>query len=1193
MPVRLVSHEEPIPGYRLLERLGRGGFGEVWKVEAPGGLLKAMKFVFGDLDAAEEDGRPAEQELKALNRVKQIRHPYILSLERFDVVDGQLIIVMELADRNLWDRFRECRARGLPGIPRDELLRYMEESSEALDLMNNQHQIQHLDVKPQNLFLVYNHVKVADFGLAKVFEGARATVTGGVTPVYAAPETFEGWISRFSDQYSLAIVFQELLTGHRPFNGANTKQLLLQHLNGTPDLSSLPETDRPVIARALHKTPDDRWQSCMEMIRALRIAGGETVAVGSGAIAYPPPRGSGAIEHPAPRARSDTPIPGSSPAGPASPPPSPPAAPDRGRVVGSPAFRHGHSGSGSLSYTPGPALITPRLVTPLAAAGSAPTAAQTMQRPAEQQTGRMSTLGIAPPEKTGPGTLMPALIVGVGQIGLGVICKLRQLIAIRFGSPDALPTIRFLYLDTDPEAIAAATQGPDALPVRDVVLARLHRPAYYLQQGKLTVESWMPRGLLYQLPKNPGPAGGVRAFGRLALLDHYRMIAQRIRQELEPFLTDELLDKTAEETGLGVRTNRTRAYLVAGLAGGTGSGMVVDLAYVVKHELRAVGYRKPETVGVLLVPPADPVAVKPPVLANTYAALAEVGYFTGGRRYQHRFDENEPPITDADGPFARCSVVPLPKLPRDPERDRALGLAARGVFVELLTPVGRVNDYVRFVTPVAGDAAAPVGQSYGLYHLTWPRAELLSIAVRRFEQRLLLRWAAKESGHLREPVRAWLADQWVKQQLDAAAVLKRFEQVAAERAGEDTEAVFEALIQPLRVSGSGRVDALAVCEVVERLHELVGKPDGEDDTPGTLTEAVRLAYKPLAKEAEDNLGAMAVSFIEQPQYRLAGAEEALIQITSRLKHTMDDLERDRAALGKEVEELYSRLFQILTKLRASGRGAAPVEVVDLLRTYPTRRLRLTQFDSALAVYRCLLGIIPECLRDVAFCRTRLTEMAASVAEGVVAAAHDTQSEALILPPGCESLDAAVDQFLASLAPDDLLAIDQGLQSAVARKYRAVANVCLKPERTGGFMKLLSEHSRAFLDGKLEQADPAAAFLRYRGDGDDARKLLSDGFARSAPGLTAVTGQPLEGAVLAAPPGESGDRLRKLAAEACPGIEFIPAPMPDDVLFYRELPRVPFADLPQRTGPAEEAYEAILATDRPPHTRADIHWNRPG
>ena len=129
MPSPLATHQEPIPGYRLIERLGRGGFGEVWKVEAPGGLLKAIKFVFGDLnDSDDENIRAAEQEKKAMERVKTIRHPYILSLERYDIIDGQLMIVMELADCNLWDRFRECRGLGMVGVPREELLRYMEEA---------------------------------------------------------------------------------------------------------------------------------------------------------------------------------------------------------------------------------------------------------------------------------------------------------------------------------------------------------------------------------------------------------------------------------------------------------------------------------------------------------------------------------------------------------------------------------------------------------------------------------------------------------------------------------------------------------------------------------------------------------------------------------------------------------------------------------------------------------------------------------------------------------------------------------------------------------------------------------------------------------------------------------------------------------------------------------------------------------
>ncbi|HZT79517.1 MAG TPA: protein kinase, partial [Gemmataceae bacterium] len=149
---------EPLPGYRLIEPLGSGGFGEVWKCEAPGGLFKAIKFVYGNLNSLDVEGARAEQEFKALERIKEVRHPFVLSLERIENVEGELVIVMELADKSLHDLYQECQSAGLVGIPRDDLMRYVRDAAEALDHMNEKHGLQHLDIKPRNLFLVSDRV---------------------------------------------------------------------------------------------------------------------------------------------------------------------------------------------------------------------------------------------------------------------------------------------------------------------------------------------------------------------------------------------------------------------------------------------------------------------------------------------------------------------------------------------------------------------------------------------------------------------------------------------------------------------------------------------------------------------------------------------------------------------------------------------------------------------------------------------------------------------------------------------------------------------------------------------------------------------------------------------------------------------------------------------------------------------------
>lgn len=253
-----------IPGYQLLERIGAGGYGEVWRALAPGGLEKAVKVVYGNIGDAR-----ADTELKSLERVKHARHPFLLVLERFEIVEGRLVVVTELAEGSLKDTYDEYHAAGKPGIPRGELLKYVRDAADALDFMYEKHGLAHLDVKPENILLVGDHAKVADFGLTQSLGEERLSGMGGLTPQFAAPEVFEGRPSKQSDQYSLAIMYQMLLTGQPPFNGRTAAQLTAQHMHSAPQLSSLPPSDRPAISRALSKNPSLRFGSCVEMVESL------------------------------------------------------------------------------------------------------------------------------------------------------------------------------------------------------------------------------------------------------------------------------------------------------------------------------------------------------------------------------------------------------------------------------------------------------------------------------------------------------------------------------------------------------------------------------------------------------------------------------------------------------------------------------------------------------------------------------------------------------------------------------------------------------------------------------------------------------------------------------------------------------------------------------------------------------------
>lgn len=278
MSLRLDVGLEPVPGYRLVKPLGDGGFGQVWEAVAPGGVHVALKFIRMDDDHA-------ALELRALEVVKNIRHPHLLDVQFAIRVEDRLVIAMPLCDKNLWERWVECQADGLAGIPFDELIEYMRDAGRAIDFLNEPRHIgpdgrfvaaAHRDVKPHNIFLVGGAVKLADLGLAKALEHSKASQTGSMTPAYAAPEIFQRKVSSRSDQWSLAVTYYQLRTGQLPFRGT-MQEMMYSILMEPARLDLLPLEEQGIVARALEKEPAARWPTCREFVRALGKTAGVAV----------------------------------------------------------------------------------------------------------------------------------------------------------------------------------------------------------------------------------------------------------------------------------------------------------------------------------------------------------------------------------------------------------------------------------------------------------------------------------------------------------------------------------------------------------------------------------------------------------------------------------------------------------------------------------------------------------------------------------------------------------------------------------------------------------------------------------------------------------------------------------------------------------------------------------------------------
>lgn len=261
-----------ISHYKILEKLGSGGMGDVYKAEDT--KLKrtvALKFLPSELTRDEESQQRFVHEARAASALD---HPNIGTIYEIDESDGHTFIAMaHYEGLTLKHKIEQGP------LPINEVVEIAIEIAQGLTEAHSK-DIIHRDIKPANVLLTeLGQVKIIDFGLAKLMGGAALTRTGITmgTLAYMSPEQIQGpKADQRTDIWAFGVILYEMLTGEHPFKGEYEQAVMYSIVNEDPEFitkirSDIPIAMEKIVEKALVKNPDDRFHSMEEVLNELLI----------------------------------------------------------------------------------------------------------------------------------------------------------------------------------------------------------------------------------------------------------------------------------------------------------------------------------------------------------------------------------------------------------------------------------------------------------------------------------------------------------------------------------------------------------------------------------------------------------------------------------------------------------------------------------------------------------------------------------------------------------------------------------------------------------------------------------------------------------------------------------------------------------------------------------------------------------
>ena len=619
-----------------------------------------------------------------------------------------------------------------------------------------------------------------------------------------------------------------------------------------------------------------------------------------------------------------------------------------------------------------------------------------------------------------PGPLRPSYLIGIGEFGREALQAIRYRIIDRFGGLDRVPCWKYIYIDSDPKSVNDALSGPpeQAFQPPEIYHAPLMGVANYRKhrQSLELISEWLPSERLYSIPRSLA-VSGIRSLGRLAFTENHLRIAAKLKRDIQSLLDVDGLEQSATLTGLEPGIEMPQVLIFAAAGGGTGSGMLVDMAYTCRRLLQEQGITEQEIFAYLFCGAPSDLATPSIEKSNIYATLTEINHYCHpDAQFMAKYRPGMLPLEDNGSPFQSVYLSRVGRRSHGTMREVASRMASY-VFNDLATPLGRL------LTPSRMKQYEQIGsvyRSFGTYNVWYPRGLMLRIASRQAAQRLIRQWLSDEPSRRQQEVEHESNTLLQEPNWQPDAIATRVEQVAMETGGEGTPSqMIEGFLAQLANQAEttfARTEPSNWCrDTLLRMREWAGAATVETNTDWQRSKLDRMYLDSADKVATEYLAILnrpARRLFNTPGDRLAVAHAAYEQLEQKLQRIVEQqqqkVERQRAVANVSHQKVSAALEETLAGSRSFSFFPAKrmqkliSQFLEAVTQFCRDRLAEYTYRSIETVYRTLTARISELQRDLKFCGQRLKQLEHSLMTAV--------SEQDLTSANIESLGGA-DQLL--------------------------------------------------------------------------------------------------------------------------------------------------------------------------------------